>query len=127
MARPDRRDGPAIITPSRPRRATPPPPAVQQRDAATPIVAAPRGLAALLALSDERDLWLSRVLRSWRDGYRAGHRDGYDAGYVDGIEARKHAQHLFADALAVHLARWDGLQRDFGKPRPGDFPGRQHG
>lgn len=83
--------------------------------------------AVLLALSDERDVWMARVLAAGRDGYERGRRDGYDSGYADGVEARKHAQHQFADALALHLRRWDGLRADFGKPRPGDFPGRQRG
>ena len=33
-------------------------------------------VAELLALSDERDLWLRRVYDAWRDGYQAGHADG---------------------------------------------------
>jgi hypothetical protein len=80
-------------------------------------------VAALLALSGERDAWLRRVLAAWRDGYRDGWRRGYDRGYVDGIEARKHAQHLLVDAIGTHLARWDGLRADFSKPRPGDYAG----
>ncbi len=80
-------------------------------------------MAALLALSDERDKWLRRVLASWRDGHRAGYEAGYDRGYVDGVLARKHAQHLLVDVIGRHLARWDGLRRDFGKPRPGDYTG----
>jgi hypothetical protein len=35
----------------------------------------------LLALSDERDLWLRRVLGAWRDGYRAGFAAGAEVGY----------------------------------------------
>jgi hypothetical protein len=85
------------------------------------------GLAALLALSDERDLWLRRVLAAWRDGHRDGYRRGYDRGYLDGIKARKHAEHLLVDVIGAHLARWDGLRADFGKPRPGDYTGRRHG
>jgi len=68
-------------------------------------------------------VWLRRVLDADRDGYRRGERTGYDRGYIDGIEARKHAQHLVADVIGAHLARWDGLRADFGKPRPGDYTG----
>ena len=78
---------------------------------------------AVLALSDERDLWLARVYRTWREAYALGRARGYDAGYLDGIAARKHAQHLLVDVIGTHLARWDGLRRDFGKPRPGDYAG----
>ena len=78
-------------------------------------------------LSAERDLWLDRVYASWRDGYRAGRGDGYDRGYADGAAARKHAQHQLADAVDLNLRRWDGLRRDFGKPRPGDYHGRGAG
>jgi len=63
------------------------------------------------------------VLAAWRDGRREGWRAGYDRGYVDGVETRKHAQHLLVDLIGTHLARWDGLRRDFGKPRPGDYTG----
>lgn len=30
---------------------------------------------ALLALSDERDRWMTRLLDEWRAGYRCGHAD----------------------------------------------------
>ncbi len=92
-------------------------PMVRRRDGAPPR------LAEVLALSDERDTWLERVYASWRAGYRAGRGDGYDRGYVDGVEARKRAEHALVDAVTLHLARWDGLRRDFGKPRPGDYTG----
>jgi hypothetical protein len=88
---------------------------------------APRGLPEVLALSGERDLWLRRVLDASREGYRRGYSDGYDRGYADGAAARKHAQHALADAVALNLRRWDGLRRDFGKPRPGDYHGRGAG
>jgi hypothetical protein len=82
-----------------------------------------RQRAAVLALSDERDIWLARVYRTWREAYALGRARGYDRGYVDGIAARKHAQHLLVDVIGTHLYRWDGLRRDYGKPRPGDYAG----
>jgi hypothetical protein len=82
---------------------------------------APRGLAALLALSDERDTWLRRVYDAWRDGYRAALDDAVaeslariwpPPGHVPEIERR----------------RWGpGGREHFADPRPGDYPGRQHG
>ena len=87
----------------------------------------PGAVRRLLALSDERDLHLKLRLAAWRDGHRAGYADGYDRGYADGAGARKHAQHALVDAVALNLRRWDGLRRDFGKPRPGDRPGRGAG
>lgn len=83
----------------------------------------PRRVELLLALSDERDQWERWVLAAAREAYRAGRRAGYERGYVDGVEARKHAQHMLVDLIGTHLARWDGLRRDFGKPRPGDYAG----
>ena len=49
---------------------------------ATALVAAPAEAAALLALSDERDHWLARVLASWREGFAAGRRAGWREGYA---------------------------------------------
>jgi hypothetical protein len=82
-----------------------------------------RRRAAVLALSDERDIWLARVYRTWREAYALGRGRGYADGYLDGAAARKHAQHLLVDVIGTHLARWDGLRRDYGKPRPGDYTG----
>jgi hypothetical protein len=56
---------------------------------------APRGLAALLALSDERDLWLRRVLDAWREGRESvngSYPDGYDFGFDHGYGARQDAR-----------------------------------
>lgn len=81
---------------------------------------APRGLAEVLALSDERDLWLGRVLDAWRAGYEAALGDAVAAsllrvfplpGHVTEAEKRRYPP--------------DGREH-FADPRPGDYPGRQH-
>lgn len=82
-----------------------------------------RQRAAWLRLSDERDVWLARVYRTWREAYALGRADGYDCGYADGVAARKHAEHALVDVIRLHLRRWDGLRRDFAKPRPTDYQG----
>lgn len=82
--------------------------------------------AELLDLSAERDLQERRACAMWREGYAAGlaaRADDYSHGYADGVAARKHARHLLVDVIGTHLARWDGLRRDFGKPRPGEYAG----
>jgi hypothetical protein len=124
MIGPDARDGPR----SRHREAAAPLDLAARQDAevvsrVTPGAVTARQRAAWLRLSDERDLHLRLRLDAWRDGYRIGHERGYDCGYLDGIAARKHAQHLLVDLIGRHLARWDGLRRDFGKPRPGEYTG----
>jgi hypothetical protein len=81
-------------------------------------------VAELLELSDLLDGQLRMRLAAFREGYELGGEAGYQAGYVDGILARKHAQHQLVEDLAVYLRRWDGRREDFGKPRPGDYPGR---
>lgn len=37
-------------------------------------------IAALLALSDERDMWAARLLAAERDAYRRGYGDGFSGG-----------------------------------------------
>jgi hypothetical protein len=41
--------------------------------------------AAWLRLSDERDTWLRRLDRAWRDGRAAGLEAGYRAGYARAV------------------------------------------
>jgi hypothetical protein len=74
-------------------------------------------VAALLALSDERDLWLRRVCDAWTEGYAAALDDAVVAsllriwprpGHVSEIEKRRYPP--------------DGREH-FADPRPGDFPG----
>src|SRR5258708_7315375 len=90
----------------------------------------PFGLAIAaewLDLSDERASWLQRVLDAERDGFARGaaSRDGeYERGFGDGILAYKVAQHDLHRLIQSEMIRWGGWREDFGKPRPGDFPGR---
>jgi hypothetical protein len=114
--------GDPAAKPSRPI-ATPPPSRREVIHSVALGAVSDRQRGAVLALSDERDLWLARVYRTWREAYALGRRAGYDRGYLDGAAARKHEQHLLVDVIGTHLARWDGLRRDFGNPRPGDYTG----
>ena len=59
----------------------------------------PPGAVRLLALSDERDAWLRRVLAAWREGYQAALGDAVVAsllriwpepGHVPEIEKRRY-------------------------------------
>lgn len=64
----------------------------------------------------------------WREGFTAGRASrasDYEAGFNDAILAIKAAQHGVVRDIRQHLVTWDGLRTDFGKPRPGDFPGRK--
>ena len=96
-------------------------------------------VAALIALSDERDLWHLRVLAAWRDGYAAGHEsmaDQVNTAYIDGLLAYKRIQHDYVRALTGGTNRVDlwadqqartwgpGGREHFADPRPGDYPGR---
>jgi hypothetical protein len=83
-------------------------------------------------LSNERAVWLRRVLASWRDGYRLGWADGYDRGRCDESAARDRAWHLAADPVArggpahAELERrryGPGGRARFGDRRPGDYRG----
>jgi hypothetical protein len=70
----------------------------------------PAEQAALLALSDERDQWMARLLRAERESYELGRADGYRHGLEVAWGERK------ADALAfdpsaptaaeLELLRW---------------------
>jgi hypothetical protein len=84
----------------------------------------------LLALSDERDLWLRRVYDAWRDGYRAGHA----AGEVTGSRRTARAWHVTAIGLPLAALgpTWAELERrryaprgraHFADPRPDDYAG----
>src|SRR5437879_4515931 len=46
------------------------------------MTGAPPGVAALLALSDERDQWQARLLAAERDAYQRGYADGRAAACV---------------------------------------------
>jgi hypothetical protein len=124
MTRAREREGGPAVTPSRPHHATFTATAEQQQGSTAESVSrgdgsgrSPRGVAALLALSDERDLWLRRVLDAWRDGYQAALNDAVvesllriwpEPGHVTEIEKRRYPP--------------DGREH-FAVPRPGDYAG----
>jgi hypothetical protein len=119
----EREGGPAV-TPSRPRHAAFTAAAGQQQGSTAASVSrgavsgrAPRGAAELLALSDERDKWLRRVLDAWREGYQAALSDAVvesllrifpEPGHVSDLEKRRYPP--------------DGREH-FGKPRVGEYAG----
>lgn len=80
--------------------------AVDQRPAVAPI-RPDRTQAALFALSDERDLWLRRVLDAERRGYARGREAGFGEGYrqaeADQAEQHKVTQRLIHAAIAPTL------------------------
>ena len=69
----------------------------------------------LLALSDERDTWLRRVLDA--------ERRGYDRGFRDGLSAYRDYVHGVVRDWTACVTRWDGTREHFADPRPGDYPG----
>ncbi len=82
-------------------------------------------VTALLALSDERDAWLDRVLRAELRGYQAGRADGYADGYRRAIAEHKAIHRDLQAALRWEIRRWGpGGRTRFADPRPGDFTGR---
>jgi hypothetical protein len=97
-----------------------------------------RRRAAWLRLSDERDLWLRRVLDAWREGYAVGRRSMDDAvttAYIDGLLRRKGIEHEHIRALTGGTDRVDlwqdqqkrtwgpGGREHFADPKPGDYTG----
>ena len=94
--------------------------------------------ALLLALSDERDLWLRRMGNAWREGYQAGRvaalaeaatwreaawapirAEVLDPEMIDRIN-----QIAAADRRRVMELRWGpGGREHFADPRPGDYMG----
>jgi hypothetical protein len=91
------------------------------------LVPTGQAVAEWLALSDERDQFLARILDAERRGFGRGvasMADEYQCGFADGIFAYKAAQHDLYRLVGGEMARWGGWREDFGRPRPGDFPGR---
>ncbi len=87
-------------------------------------------IGGLLELSDLLDGQLRQRLAAYREGYQHGREEGYDAGYDDGIAERKRAQQDIVEALRVHARRWElrgepRARETFGRPHPGDYPGRK--
>jgi hypothetical protein len=92
-----------------------------------------RAFADLLAVSDERDIWLLRLRASWQAAYALGWQHGHAAGRRE-AEAEQAASWR---EVAVPIARGGEVQRrrwavraeartreTFGQPAPGDYPGR---
>jgi len=97
-------------------------------------VAAPCGAACaagVIAESNTRDKWLSRILAAEVLGYRRGIADAeaaYGAGYAQCAADVKAAQHAIYRPLARNAAdeaaRWGpGGRARFADPRPGDYRG----
>jgi hypothetical protein len=87
---------------------------------------------ALLELSDERDMWLRRVLGAWREGWRRGHAAGVARGYRQACADMEASWQAIARPVAyggtshadLELLRWGpGGREHFGDPRPGDYAG----
>ena len=86
----------------------------------------------LLALSDERDWWLRRLLRAEKAGFRRGRAAGFAEGYqaaCDEMEAQwqeiaRPAARWRRSHADLEFLRWGPLGRErFGDPRPGDYTG----
>jgi hypothetical protein len=93
---------------------------------ATGPVPPPKVVAELIERSDERDLYLQRILAAWREGYHAAelaYADDYQRGLYDGAMARKRAEHDLVDMVRLQVARYGPDARPVTDPRPEDFPG----
>ena len=89
--------------------------------------------AALLAYSDEQDIWRTYALAMWREGYRIGFAGVDEGRRVDSAE-RDASWHAIAAPIArggllhaeLERRHWGpGGREHFGDPRPGDYPGRE--
>jgi hypothetical protein len=92
----------------------------------------PSRVAELLALSDERTLWLRRLLDAERRGYDRGREAGYANGRRDEAVVRDRAWREFSTPIArgapsfaeLEICRYGkGGRAHFADPRPGDYPG----
>jgi hypothetical protein len=88
-------------------------------------------IAELLAVSDERDLWLRWLFAAQRQAYEAGKADGWREGWREAEWDMAFGWHQIAGPVArsggLERRRWGpGGRARFGDPRPGDYPG-QHG
>jgi hypothetical protein len=91
-------------------------------------------IAALLALSDERDTWQRRLLAAEIRGYDRGHRDGYRCGYAQAEAGMDRRWHEHADPIArsdprlLLARRWSlrgepRTRQTFGQAHPDDYRG----
>lgn len=64
----------------------------------------------LLALSDERDLWLSRLLSAERAALDRGYRRGYADGYARQLADSVPSDYEMAEAAVREAERWTRLQ-----------------
>lgn len=90
---------------------------------------APAQVTELLALSDERDQWMKRILDAQRDAYAAGWADGRNAhrAAVNGIDRASDVLDRPTTA-ELEIRRWGTGGRDhFGDALPGDrSPSKAH-
>lgn len=98
----------------------------------------PASIAAVLALSDERDLWQRAALARDRAAYWRGRQDGITEGRASEAAERDADWHRIASATVklclspdhaeLERRRWGpGGRAHFGDPRPGDYQGREVG
>ena len=85
-------------------------------------------IAELIALSDERDLWLRWLLAAQRQAYEAGTAGGFAEGWAECEWDHALSWHQLAGQVArsgdLEHKRWGpGGRARFGDPRPSDFPG----
>jgi hypothetical protein len=85
-------------------------------------------IAELIALSDERDLWLRWLLNAQRQAYEAGRADGFAEGWREAEWDMALSWHAAAAPVArsgeLQRRRWGpGGREHFADPRPGDYPG----
>ncbi|MGW0071582.1 hypothetical protein ACWDUI_29425 [Streptosporangium sandarakinum] len=91
----------------------------------------------LRALLADLDGQAREVAGAYRDGYRDGYATGYDLGRAHAEQEMAEQWRQLAAMVRAHgrtrahaeqeRVRWGGCRKDFGKPRPGDFPGRMKG
>jgi hypothetical protein len=92
-----------------------------------------RLVVAVELLADQAERERVAFELGWSGGFTGGFQAGHDVGYE-----RAHAEiamdwaHMAAAVRGysrtpshaeLELRRWGGRRQDFGKPRPGDFPG----
>ena len=94
-------------------------------------------IAAVLALSDERDTWIKRILAAERAEYARGKRDGVALGELLALEDRAERWRAMACPVSRGGATWAeveerrwvvrgerGTRETFADPHPSDYPGR---